>query len=183
MPDIARAKICVGCGALKALADFTNSRQLPDGKLPRCRICERARMAAWHARNPDRSKKYQARYRKDNREKVRQADRRWRQANPAVAYETLRKSRLKFPERRREQLAQYRARMLKATPPWLTEAQRAAMQEIYKEAVQLSNETGIPHHVDHVVPLRGRNVWGLHVPWNLQILPAVFNIKKGNRHG
>ena len=51
----------------------------------------------------------------------------------------------------------------------------------YREAKRLFKETGIPHHVDHIIPLQGKYVSGLHVPTNLQILTASENSTKGNR--
>lgn len=61
-----------------------------------------------------------------------------------------------------------------ACPKWLTEAQKLALQNFYK-----NRPAG--YHVDHIIPLKGRDVWGLHVPWNLQYLPAQENLKKGNK--
>jgi site-specific DNA-cytosine methylase len=69
---------------------------------------------------------------------------------------------------------------LKARPSWLTMIQLVQIQEFYEIAKARSYQTGIVHHVDHIVPLQGKNVSGLHVPWNLQILTASDNCSKRN---
>lgn len=66
-------------------------------------------------------------------------------------------------------------------PRWLTKAQRAEMREFYRRARDYSALTGITYHVDHIVPLVGEGVCGLHVPWNLRVIPAVQNMRKGRR--
>ena len=76
--------------------------------------------------------------------------------------------------------AERRALELSATPPWLSDSQRAAIKAIYAEATRLERETGIPRHVDHIVPLKHPDVCGLHVPWNLQVLTATENLSKNN---
>jgi len=66
-----------------------------------------------------------------------------------------------------------------ATPVW---ADLQAIKEIYKKAHKLKKETGENWHVDHIVPLKGKIVSGLHVEYNLQILTATENCKKSNRY-
>lgn len=75
--------------------------------------------------------------------------------------------------------ASRRAAKLQATPSWASEALILA---IYEECQLRSEETGIVHHVDHVVPLISDIVCGLHCEDNMQILPASVNLSKGNRH-
>lgn len=68
-------------------------------------------------------------------------------------------------------LAARKDRVKKATPPW---ADLQAIQEIY-----LNCPKG--YHVDHIIPLNGKEVSGLHIPDNLQYLPAIENLKKSNK--
>lgn len=77
--------------------------------------------------------------------------------------------------------AKRRASKLNATPVWLSKFDHDYIKHIYIQAKELQKLDGIPRHVDHIIPLQGKTVCGLHVPWNLQILTATENASKGNR--
>ena len=70
-----------------------------------------------------------------------------------------------------------RARKINATPPWLTTEQKKEIQKFYIDA----QDQGLT--VDHIVPLKGKHVCGLHIPHNLQLLSVSENSSKGNSHG
>jgi len=97
------------------------------------------------------------------REYHREAHKRWAERNPDKALENVKKRQIELTPR---------------IPKWLTEEDRKAINAIYRKAKRLSLETGIRHHVDHDIPLRGKTVSGLHVPTNLQILTAKENLQK-----
>ena len=80
-----------------------------------------------------------------------------------------------------EKAVMRRQKVLDATPPWLTSEDRLKISAIYFESVQLAKVTGIQHQVDHIVPIAGKTVCGLHVPWNLRAIPALDNIRKSNK--
>jgi 5-methylcytosine-specific restriction endonuclease McrA len=77
--------------------------------------------------------------------------------------------------------AERKARKLKARPSWLTKEDLKVIGNFYKEAQELTLLTGEQYHVDHIVPLQGENVCGLHVPWNLQVITAKENLSKHNK--
>lgn len=118
-------------------------------------------------------------------------DARWWAENEAKVDQWKREYSLEFAvEKLRELGWQRQAAQLQATPHWADPKKMAA---IYAEAERLTKETGIPHHVDHMVPIQGpiakygpfrgmRLVYGLHCEANLQILPGAENLSKGNRY-
>jgi len=79
--------------------------------------------------------------------------------------------------------ALFKARKLNRTPKWLTEDDKKWIAWHYKHARKMTELTGIPHHVDHIVPMQGKNVSGLHCPLNLQVIPASENLSKSNKYG
>ena len=101
--------------------------------------------------------------------------REYRAANPEKRAQILRSHRERNRGKYREYVSARRAALMRAMPKWVD---RKAIRAVYAEAVRLTKETGIRHDVDHIIPLRGKGVCGLHVPWNLQILTETENKKK-----
>lgn len=181
-------KRCPSCEATKPLTEFGANRARRDGLNAYCRGCfrekQRATMRRVIARDPQAwaakmaAKRADPAYRQAERERERAANNsdRYRERKRLYMKENWRKYRK--PETAAAVKARYRARLLHATPTW---ADHKAIVSFYAEARRVSLQTGVKHHVDHIVPLQGRNVCGLHVPWNLQVLTGSANQSKGNR--
>jgi 5-methylcytosine-specific restriction endonuclease McrA len=84
------------------------------------------------------------------------------------------------PDKERERSARRYAAKLQRTLT-LTKDQKTALKAIYSFAEWVSKKTGSQHHVDHIVPLKGENMSGLHVPWNLRVISAKENLMKKNK--
>lgn len=100
-----------------------------------------------------------------------------KKANKAYAYLWVRANK----DKNCAKANKYRASKLKATPPWLTKEDLKQISIEYSLAQWTSEVMKSEYHVDHIVPLKGKQVCGLHVPWNLQVIPALVNKQKGNR--
>ena len=140
-----------------------------------CIECDNARI-----KPADQRKKALDNYYTNNTEKAKKASVLWRKTS-GKGYQYTKKSRLNnagsanfFNQKR------YAAK-LQRTPPWLTKTHYEAIEFFYWEAAELSKLVGEFYTVDHIVPLQGKTVSGLHVPWNLQILTKSENSSKGNR--
>ena len=68
-----------------------------------------------------------------------------------------------------------------ATPKWLTREQKSEIRQLYQIAITMTKTTGEQYVVDHIVPLRSEFVCGLHVPWNLRVIPRQENLLKSNK--
>jgi len=85
------------------------------------------------------------------------------------------------PDMYKEMTSLRRRRFRDATPKWLTDTHKMEIRLKYRLAIELSRATGERHAVDHIIPLHGESVCGLHVPWNLQVLTQKDNLAKYNR--
>ena len=95
----------------------------------------------------------------------------------------LRKAyRKRYPEKIKASHARHRAYKINRIPKWITPKDIKAMKKLYAQATRKTLATGVKYHVDHIIPLRGKLVSGLHVPSNLQVISAKENLVKNNTY-
>ena len=153
-------KCCSRCEVLKPFEFFPKKKENKDGYHSHCKQCR-----SMYDKSRYSSKQRSAAYH-SNLEKERKNRRNYYKNNKKDYY--LRK-------------AKRRAKLLNRTPPWLTEYDLLHIKCIYSVCSMLNKENTGPYEVDHIVPLQGKNVSGLHVPWNLRIVSRFENRSKGNK--
>ena len=167
-------KLCRGCQEGLPPDKFNKNPKNKDGLQHKCRSCE----SSYHQENRDRILKRQRAYQLSNSERLAEQGRSYYEQNK----KSLKKARKVWTADNKDKVAAMaasrRATVLQRTPKW---ANTKAIEAFYTKAQNLTEETGIEHNVDHVIPLRGELVSGLHVENNLQVIKATENFSKSNK--
>lgn len=155
-------KVCKKCLIDKPINLFSKNKKGKFGVRPSCKSCESDLQKLRRVDRIDKIRDYNKSWSKRNSAKKSQAKKDWVRENydKVLSYNSARRSRQKF-----------------ATLKGYSQD----IEQIYWLARDLRTITGENYQVDHIIPLNGKNVCGLHVPWNLQILPSDMNMSKGNR--
>jgi 5-methylcytosine-specific restriction endonuclease McrA len=170
-------KTCIKCKEVKLFTEFYKHKNQKDGYHGKCKTCIKSyyednknkisdRNFRYRAENKDQILTRKAEYRRDNKKKIAAYD---------AKYGVINRDKINAKHSKR------RAAKLQATPAWLAAGELEQMRELYTCAQMFKLYTGQDYHVDHIVPLRGKNVCGLHVPWNLQVILAKENLSKSNK--
>lgn len=137
-----------------------------------------ATIKSWQEANAGRVAAHSRKYRAENPGAARAVSKRWYDANKEKKLHANKVWRAMNKAMVQQYNVKRRAAIGQATPTW---SNIKDIVDVYKRSVKITELTGIPHHVDHIIPLNGEYVCGLHVAWNLQILTASDNLTKGNR--
>jgi hypothetical protein len=147
--------------------DLENAKRLKKEWYERNKELTKERARAWHLANPAKVSEKNIKHKHKNKDRLNKYNREWfaNNKNKRAAYQGKRK-----------------AAQLQRTPKWLTESDLRMIEAKYSLAAMLTRETGIIHHVDHIIPLQGKKVSGLHVFSNLRVIPGTDNVKKSNTY-
>jgi hypothetical protein len=144
--------------------DKENQKRIAKEWYERNKQLTKDRARARDLANPEQAAARKAKWREENREQHNATNRNWNANNKPVkaALQAKRKSAI-----------------LQRTPSWDPHAHLIVAK--YQLAAMLAKASGIEHHVDHIIPLQGRKVSGLHVFSNLRVIPGTDNVKKSNK--
>ena len=167
-------KQCGLCQELKPIAEFHVRRASEDGLAYRCMSCVNEVKRQWNLQHPGAHKqwyqenkehkaKYWREWRENNKDRLSAEYKKWAAANKHIVNALV---------------ARRVARKKQAVASWID---HDAVRAIYAQAAELTAQTGIRHEVDHIVPLQGQMVSGLHWEGNLQILTKTENLRKKNK--
>lgn len=204
------SKTCAKCGIDKPFKDFYKYKRSLDGHQSYCKVCTKiatdnysksckrkdylkeykevnsekikSTRKNYLTSNKDKIQASNKSYREANREKVRASQKVYKESNPEKVLESSRKYRTRNKHKYAAYSSRRRAAERQAQPSWLDKDDLKRIEITYGLRELKSFVTGQEYEVDHIVPLRGATVCGLHVPWNLRVIPKIDNRRKHALH-
>lgn len=177
-------KCCTKCNETKPYEMFTKEKATLDGFSRWCRSCKKEYKTTWYEKNAESERAKAMQYHYDNydknKHKISKRVIKWQQENKEKYAEKSKRYYEKEKHRIFAWQALARAAKRNAVPKWLNKELKQKIQDFYIEARTKTKETGVNYEVDHIVPLMGDVVCGLHVPWNLRVITRFENRSKAN---
>ena len=182
-------KKCKTCGQEKPLSDFYIRKESGRHR-SECKSCQNKSASKWARENPEKRRAVALKWAKENydyiranKAKYRAEDplkmRKWERENPEKMKACRARWNAANKDRKAEHTATRRSRQRQAMPAW---ADRFVIAEAYRLARLRTEIFGFQWEVDHIVPLAGKTVCGLHVEHNLQVIPMSTNRRKSRSH-
>jgi hypothetical protein len=196
-------KMCNKCQCKKPISEFGKDRARYDGLTYRCLECRKtankiqsdviraqkrnhyernkeillARKRESYLGNAEKKRTYQRAYAAARPEETKLKSKLFYAKNP----DYYKQFRQKYPDRINAKEVKRKTAKMNRTPPWLTEDDFWLIEQAYDLAAKRTQMFGFSWHVDHIIPLQGKIVSGLHVPCNLQVIPGSINTSKQNK--
>jgi hypothetical protein len=152
--------------AALGLTHYFTGRPCVNGHLSKRRVNDRCCLQCDIHNKRSSKPAYKKKHYEKHKEKILAQKRQYRQAN---------KGKINARVAARKKIVKQR------TPVWLTAFDKLKISCLYQVAAMLTRENKEPWHVDHIIPLQGEKVSGLHTPNNLWFIRGVENISKKNR--
>ena len=165
-------KTCSCCKKEKPFISFGKHSKNKDGLQYQCKVCRITACAVSYQKTS-----------KEQLQKRNEAGKKWKEANVDKVKETSRKWSLNNQSRRTHLERKREIAKLQRTPKWTTQEDNEYILCLYQLAAMRSKHSDQKWHVDHVIPLQGKTVSGFHTPSNLQVIPAIDNLRKNNFYG
>lgn len=159
--------ICSRCFEEKAIQEFPKSNTCISGYRSYCRVCKNKQTSSYYLNNKERHREIANKWMQNNPERVREIKANWKQRNPLQA---------KVDNAKRSAIKR------SASISWDQELTEFVFEEAHHLRGLRDAIFKFKWHVDHIIPLQGKLVCGLHVWNNFAVIPAIINLRKNNKY-
>lgn len=164
-------KVCKECGENKELSFFSPNKSCSQGTLNHCKVCLAQKRKEKYWADPEKYRAASRKFSQSNLEKMSEVNKKYREANPEKVKQWKADDRQRNKHRINADNAKRRAKLRGALTPEIL--QMYALRDFY-----IAMSLGESFHVDHIIPLAKG---GLHIADNLQVIPAIDNLRKGSK--